>query len=615
LSYARTIQPLVLLAAVQACVLGCAGPSIWQRQGCSCPYGSQPVGAASTYGVQTGPSVTMPMASGAAVQPPAVSLPAGQPTVPSTIPASPYRTQKPPLASNADNGSAADDDGLIVRGQSPSANPWQDYSPGSDDYRRGPTPVSGGTPVSNPYPAPYTAQPVSQSTTPYGQPYQFGQPTVSPAPAPAPSAVQPFAAPPSYPAPQPYAQPQVNYQPPPGGYQGPPLPPPPPGDQTGGVFNPPPYPGWNPPSVVPGEQPLGTPAPLDILVEETRTGRLMFGVAVNSDAGVTGQVTIDERNFDITRVPTSFDDLASGNAWRGAGQGFRVELQPGSQVQRYLVSFTEPYLFGSNVSMNASAFYFDRNYFDWDESRYGGRLGLGYRLTPDLSVAGSFRAENVSVFNPRVNGVPELEESLGKNDLFSGRASITHDTRDLPFAPTEGHLIELSFEQAFGSFDYPRAEIDFAQYWMLRERPDGSGRHVLAYNTKVGFSGSDTPIFENYFAGGFSTLRGFAFRGASPVDMGVRVGGDFRWINSVEYIFPITADDMLKGIVFCDFGTVERDISIDPDNFRVAPGFGLRINVPALGPAPLAFDFAFPVAMADTDDEQVFSFFFGATRQ
>ena len=606
MSYARSIQPLVLLAAVQACALGCAGPSIWQRQDCGCPYGTQPVGS------QPVPAVTVPATSGAAVSPPTALSPSGQPTVPSTIPVSPYQSQKPPVAAHSANqGNAADEDGLIVRGQSPSANLWQDYAPGSDDYRRGPTPVSGGTPVANPYPAPYTAQPVAQSTLPYGQNYQFGQPTVTPAPAPA---TQPFAAPPpaNYSAPQPYAQPQATYQPATGGYT---LPPPPPADQTGGVFTPPPYPGWNPPSVVPGEPPLGTPAPLDILVEETRTGRLMFGVAVNSDAGVTGQVTIDERNFDITRVPTSWADLTSGNAWRGAGQGFRVELQPGSQVQRYLVSFTEPYLFGSNVSMNASAYYFDRNYYDWDESRYGGRLGLGYRLTPDLSVAASFRAENVSVFNPRVLGVPELDDALGKNDLFSGRASITHDTRDLPFAPTEGHLVELSFEQAFGSYDYPRAEIDFAKYWMLRERPDGSGRHVLAYNAKVGFSGSDTPIFENYFAGGFSTLRGFAFRGASPVDMGVRVGGEFRWINSVEYIFPITADDMLKGIVFCDFGTVEREIAIHGENFRVAPGFGLRINVPALGPAPLAFDFAFPVAMADTDDKQIFSFFFGATRQ
>jgi outer membrane protein insertion porin family len=46
----------------------------------------------------------------------------------------------------------------------------------------------------------------------------------------------------------------------------------------------------------------------------------------------------------------------------------------------------------------------------------------------------------------------------------------------------------------------------------------------------------------------------------------------------------------------------------------VAPGFGLRLNIPAMGPAPLALDFAVPVARAPTDDIQNFSFFFGFSR-
>jgi outer membrane protein insertion porin family len=395
-------------------------------------------------------------------------------------------------------------------------------------------------------------------------------------------------------------------------FTGPPLPAPPVEAMPG--VGPPPitpaYPGFAPPS---NFDMVGTPAPLDVFVEETRTGRFMFGVAVNSDAGVTGQITLDERNFDIARPPRSWDELVNGTAFRGAGQGLRIEAQPGNQVQRYLISFTDPF-FWNDISFNASAFYFDRRYFDWNESRYGGRLAWGYRLTPDLSVTAAARFENVNIFDPRVLGVPQLDEALGRSDLFSGRISLTHDTRDLPFMPTEGHLFELGYEQVFGSFDYPRGELHYAQYFMLGQRPDGSGRHTLALTTKLGFSGSQTPIFENYFAGGFSTLRGFQFRGASPIESGVRVGGQFQFINSAEYFFPLTADDMIRGTVFCDFGTVESDIAMRGDNFRVAPGVGLRINVPALGPAPLAFDFAFPVASAPGDDEQTFSFFFGAMR-
>jgi outer membrane protein insertion porin family len=377
----------------------------------------------------------------------------------------------------------------------------------------------------------------------------------------------------------------------------------------------PPYadPVWSESAVDPGPQNY---ADMIANVQETHTGQFMFGVGVNSDAGLTGQITIQERNFDVFRPPTSWEDFTNGTAWRGGGQGFRAEAMPGTQVQRYMVSLGEPYLFGTNVSFNVSGFFYDRLYFDWDEQRYGGRISFGYRLTPDLSVSTALRAENVDIRDPRVLGVPELDDALGNHDLFSGRISVSQDKRDRYFAPTAGHFIEMSFEQVFGDYDYSRADIDVRKYFLIRERPDTSGRHTLALNMSAGFTGADTPIFENYFAGGYSTIRGFNFRGASPKAMpeGVIVGGRFRFLASAEYMFPITADDMLRMAVFCDAGTVESDIEMRSENFRVAPGFGLRIFVPAMGPAPIALDFAFPVMKSQFDDTQVFSFFVGMGR-
>ena len=166
----------------------------------------------------------------------------------------------------------------------------------------------------------------------------------------------------------------------------------------------------------------------------------------------------------------------------------------------------------------------------------------------------------------------------------------------------------------FGDFDYPRAIVDFRQYFLVREKADGSGRHTFSTSVRAGFSGSQTPIFENFFAGGQGTLRGFDFRGASPVQNGVTIGGEFMYISSLEYMFPLTADDMLRGVVFLDSGTVEETVKFDGDNYRVSPGFGLRIAIPALGPAPLALDFAFPITHAPFDDIQHFSFFFGFGR-
>ena len=79
-------------------------------------------------------------------------------------------------------------------------------------------------------------------------------------------------------------------------------------------------------------------------------------------------------------------------------------------------------------------------------------------------------------------------------------------------------------------------------------------------------------------------------------------------------MFPITADDMVRMVTFIDYGTIEQDIKFDWKNFRAAPGLGLRIAVPAMGPAPLAFDFAFPVLDATGDQKQVFAFSMGVTR-
>jgi outer membrane protein insertion porin family len=148
----------------------------------------------------------------------------------------------------------------------------------------------------------------------------------------------------------------------------------------------------------------------------------------------------------------------------------------------------------------------------------------------------------------------------------------------------------------------------------LRERPDGTGRHTFSYYNQLGFAGPDTPIYERFYAGGFSTLRGFQFRGASPQDMTVLVGGDFQFLNTLEYMFPITADDMLKMVAFVDFGTVESDVRIDWDQFRIAPGLGIRVTIPMISPAPIAIDFAVPVKHAPGDLLQNVSFFVGVGR-
>jgi len=351
-------------------------------------------------------------------------------------------------------------------------------------------------------------------------------------------------------------------------------------------------------------------------VAEAQTGRFMLGVGVNSNAGVLGSIVLDEQNADIFRLPTSWRDFIEGRAFRGAGQQVRLEAVPGSQVSRYTFLFRQPYLFDTRVSFSTSAYYFQRYYRDWFEERTGGRVGFGYQFpfVPDLSVSAAIRAEHVNIEQPTLPTPPQLAAALGGTDLFVGEFGIVHDTRDSTFIATEGHRIALNFDLGFGEYDFPRANIEARQHFLLGERPDGSGRQVLTLQSQLGFTGSQTPIFENYFAGGFSSMRGFNFRGVGPVVQNVNVGGQFQWLNTIEYMFSITADDMIRGVAFCDFGTVEENIELNADNFRVAPGLGLRITVPALGPAPIAIDFSAPILHAPGDNLQNIAFYFGLGR-
>jgi outer membrane protein insertion porin family len=360
--------------------------------------------------------------------------------------------------------------------------------------------------------------------------------------------------------------------------------------------------------------------PINVTAMETQTGRFMFGVGVTSDAGLTGTIKIEEQNFNLFNFPRSWDDIKNFTAWRGNGQRLVIEAYPGTSVQRYAVTFQDPYLLDSRVSMGLSGFYYSRAYTEWYETRVGGRVALGYQFSPDLSGNIAYRGARVGISQPLDSSIPDLAEAVGDNALHGFQAALAHDTRDNPFLATEGHLIQASIEQVIGTWQYPRAEIDLRQHFTMYERPDGSGRHVLSLSGSVGYTGDNTPVYDRYFAGGFSTIRGFAFRDASPMKWGsnvndmVVVGGDFQLLASAEYMFPITADDMLRGVVFCDTGTVEPTIKEWSNKYRVAPGFGLRISVPAMGPAPLAFDFAFPIAWNPGDRFEMFSFFVGFGR-
>ena len=351
---------------------------------------------------------------------------------------------------------------------------------------------------------------------------------------------------------------------------------------------------------------------IDTYVSEARTGRLMFGVGVNSNAGLVGNIVLSEQNFDITKPPTSLADIIDGRAFRGGGQKFKIEAMPGTQFSRYLVDWQDPYFMDSNFNLGVSGFYSTRFYRNWYENRLGGRVRLGRQLSQKWSTSLALRLEDVNVYNPFLPTPPLLKAALGNHLLSTLRGSLIHDTRDAAFNASQGHYVELSYEQAFGQYHYPRFELEARQHFTTYQRIDGQGKHTVTLHGQANWSGRDTPIFERFYAGGFQSFRGFAFRGVSPIQGGVYTGGTFMTLGSVEYQMPVLANEMVKVVAFSDMGTVDDRVSLS--NFRLSVGGGFRVTVPAMGPAPIALDFAVPLMRERSDINQLFSFYIGMNR-
>ena len=347
-------------------------------------------------------------------------------------------------------------------------------------------------------------------------------------------------------------------------------------------------------------------------VKETHTGSLMFGAGINSDAGLVGSIVLNEKNFDIFRVPTSLNDIWEGRAFRGAGQEFRVEAQPGTQLQRYTVSWRDPMIFDRPYSLGLSGYYYDRQFDEDLESRYGGRVTVGHQFTREWSVTAALRLENVRVSNVALGAPVDYTSAQGSHLLVAPRVSVVHDTRDSFLRPSEGGVIEGSFEYVFGDYNFPVVNLQASRFFTITQHADGKSKQVLALRSQVSWAGSEAPVFERFFAGGFQSLRGFHFRGVGPTSNGFQVGGDFQLLNSIEYQVPIKANDNLYLVGFLDSGTVEK--SVDIRDYRVSAGVGLRIIIPALGPVPIALDFGFPIVKARGDREELFSFYVGLFR-
>jgi outer membrane protein assembly factor BamA len=369
-----------------------------------------------------------------------------------------------------------------------------------------------------------------------------------------------------------------------------------------------------------GITPIGEdPNYRDLLVEvqEERTASFNVGAGINSNGGVGGNITYQQRNFDILNWPGSPGDILSNKAFTGAGQDFRITLEPGTEQSNASVRFTEPYLFDQPYSGTGEIYLRARQREHYEDDRFGGRISLGKRFNYTWTGSITLRGEDVDISDIEDDEVraPEILAEEGHNTLTSVGLAVRRDTVNPGFLPYRGSVTTagVDFYGALGGdYSFQRFALGYDSYYVLSEDLTDR-RTILGLHGNLGYITGDSVFFERFYGGGLGSVRGFSFRGISPRS-GIDddpVGGDFLATGSVEVGFPVLGES-LRGVVFTDFGTIEEDFAFG--TIRSSVGVGIRLVLPFLGQAPLAIDFAVPITKDEEDETQLISFSFGITQ-
>lgn len=354
---------------------------------------------------------------------------------------------------------------------------------------------------------------------------------------------------------------------------------------------------------------------LEVQVKEAKTGSFSFGGGFSSVDRLVGLIGLEQRNFDWRNAPK----------FTGAGQDLRFSVEVGS-VRRYFdLSFTEPWMFGRPVSFGVDAYNRTRL-----RSRNLGlgfqqeQRGAGFRLSKefaDVLLAGlNYQWYRTDISDVVDEASADLKAEQGRNNVSSVGTSVALDKRDNRLDPAKGYYLFTSGDLAGGIFggdkDFYRVQGG-ASYYL----PHGD-RFVLESRVRTGivdaYSNSpEVPIFERFFGGGASTVRGFRERRVGPVDPSSNdpIGGEATFVGTVEEVATLIKDErgraIIKGTVFFDVGNVWRRVSEFGESYKAGAGVGARVNTPI---GPVRLDVGFPVSSVEEGESRTPRLHFNISR-
>ena len=391
-------------------------------------------------------------------------------------------------------------------------------------------------------------------------------------------------------------------------------------------------------------------------VKETNSGSFVFGLGYSQLAGMTTSVQLSQNNF-----------LGSGNR-------VSVEAQRSNYMQRYAFSYLNPFFTDEGLSLGYNLWWRELDYSDFNTAQYNStnaaaQMVLGIPITEHSSISMLFgidtnQIDTYSGYTPQA--IIDYVDAIGQRTFHSWRSELgwSRDTRNDFFMPTRGTYQRVGLESTLpgSTVEYYKLSYEFSHYWPLSQAfvlrtgldlgyGDSYGndhvRNICWTNgTYVDTNGDgiqDTyvpgppptepclgsspdfvktvtatglPFFENFYAGGTRSVRGFRDNTLGPRSepiggyLGQPLGGSLKTVGQIEMVFPKLFDSKAARVsAFVDVGNVFNGANnFDAGELRASAGVALLWRAPV---GPISISYAYPFKKKDGDEIERLQFTFG----
>jgi outer membrane protein insertion porin family len=322
----------------------------------------------------------------------------------------------------------------------------------------------------------------------------------------------------------------------------------------------------------------GTPDQVDVeySVEEKAFGNFIAGLGYSQIEGLIIQTSISQNNF------------------FGTGKSVGFSFNNSSFNRVFSINYVNPYYTIDGISRGINLRYqetqgLDANITAFDSRVFGGGFNFGIPISESNSIFASVNYENTRLsedgfFAQQVRDFISREGN--EYDLIRGSIGFAYDTRNRAIFPTRGMLHRVTLEATAPIFN--RSLSFYKAGYRTQFFHPIIGDFVFSVKGDLGYGDvyGDTktyPFFENYYAGGPRSIRGFEENTLGPQDsFGNPLGGNIKIVAGAEIVFPIpfleVARDSVRLSAFVDAGNVFNDTiateQFDINKLRYSVGIG-----------------------------------------